>query len=313
MLENKEFLLDIEEFILDIDEFRKKPHPQVQWQRRAVKEGRGLGRGQDYKPFIQVRRQDFASHGLSQIMRNPQLNREHHFLSVLEYQIALMFLNCGVLDLREQFPLRLNNDDVEYARGSEFPLGTVSLASRLGFRHPRFSLEAPRILTTDMVVTCADGQEYAVFVRYAKDVPKVGSRQSQLLDLQRAYWDDRSVELVVLTERDVSSAKTSLLIWAQEGLLHPSNGASEEFLNFLRRAHHVDDSLRNLLSLWHEGFGPALARFKTGVFYGLITVRVPTRTFPSLGQRWDFNVTSTSDRANAVGKFLANARRRCGG
>lgn len=293
--------------MLELKEANKRPHPEVQWQNRAMKEGRGVGRGSDYRPFLQVRRQDFPSHGLSQIMRNPMLNREHHFLSVLEYQIALRVLHCGATDLREQFPLRLEDDDTEYARNSDHPSGTVALASRLGIRHPRVTPQVPRILTTDMVVTGEDGREYAIFVRYAKDMPTPASRQAQLLLLQREYWTERSVEFVTLTERDIDPALTRLLIWAQEGLASPLGGASTPFLSFLREC-DSEEPLRHLLARWPEGFEEALARFKTAIFLGLVMARTPGRIFPSLSQPWDFQVTTATQLALALREFLGVAR-----
>lgn len=289
--------------MLEIEETSRRPHPELQWQNRAIREGRGLGRGADYQPFIQVRRQDFPSHGLSQIVRNPLLGREHHFLSVLEYQIALRVLHCGAIDLREQFPLRLEDDDIEYAGDSEYPAGTVALARRLGIRHPQITSQAPRVLSTDMVITGEDGLEYAIFVRYAKDMPAPGSRQSQLLQLQREYWTDRSVKFVILTDKDIDPALTRLLVWAQEGLSSTAGGTSAQFLTYLRGC-DSEAPLRAVLSRWSEGFEAALARFRTAVFRGHVTVRTPGRVFPTLNQPWDFRVSDAAHRTRALREFL---------
>lgn len=289
--------------MLEFEEASARPHPEVQWQYRAIREGRGLGRGSDYQPFIQVRRQDFASRGLSQIVRNPLLGREHHFLSGLEHQVALRVLHCGAIDLREQFPLRLEDDDVEYARDSDYPPGTVALARLLGIRHPQITPQVPRVLTTDMVVTGEDGLEYAVFVRYARDMPAPGSRQSQLLRLQRDYWVHRSVEFVTITENDIDPALTRLLIWAQEGLSSTFGGTSAQFLTYLRGC-DSEEPLRALLSRWSEGFEVALARFRTAIFRGHVTARTPGRVFPTLNQPWDFRVSDAAQRARALREFL---------
>lgn len=282
---------------------RKKVHPDVLWQNRAVREGRGTGFGPSYRPFIQIRRHDFASRGLSQLLRNPMLGREHHFLSVLEYQIGLRLLHLGAIDLREQFPLRLSEDDQEFTQGTEFPAGTISLAKRLGIRHPEINWETSRILTTDMIVTDVQGQNYAIFVRYVKDMPAPGTRQGELLDLQRQYWLARSVPFFTLDERSVDPALTGLLIWAHDGLFHSSAFPSIRFLEFLRQF-QGDEPLTWILAQWVEGYDAALAKFKTAIFTGRVTARVSHRIFPTLTQPWDFQVTKPAQRAAALANFL---------
>src|SRR5437763_1442382 len=86
-------------------------------QRRRSKEGRGVGTGADYTPYLFIH--DVASIGLASRDWGWKTNRVHHFLSRLELKFfyILEWLQ-HVLDIREQFPLDLDE--------------TLAIADRLG-------------------------------------------------------------------------------------------------------------------------------------------------------------------------------------
>jgi hypothetical protein len=105
---------------------------------RRRKEGRGLGSGKDYKPELRI--QDVASIGLATRIFGWKTERIHHFMSKLE---CLFFYivdwSAGVLDIREQFPLDLNE--------------TLAIAQQSGIRHPVDVKTKEPITTTDFVIT----------------------------------------------------------------------------------------------------------------------------------------------------------------
>ncbi len=71
---------------------------------RRIKEGRGAGRGGDYKPWLLV--QDVPSQGLASRVKGVKTGRVHHLLSQLEHRCFLILdWSEQVTDIREQYPL----------------------------------------------------------------------------------------------------------------------------------------------------------------------------------------------------------------
>lgn len=69
-----------------------------------IKEGRGSGRGINYKPWLLI--QDVSSDGRSTRGLGSKIGREYHFLSDLERDyFYLTEYSDKKIDIREQFPL----------------------------------------------------------------------------------------------------------------------------------------------------------------------------------------------------------------
>lgn len=89
---------------------------------RKQQEGRGLGIGQSYKPWVTI--QDFHSSGRVSRIRGIKTNRQHEFLSDLEHNyFYLLEFAENVIDIREQFPLLPLEDTLLIAK----ELGVSSL------------------------------------------------------------------------------------------------------------------------------------------------------------------------------------------
>jgi hypothetical protein len=72
--------------------------------RKWIKEGRGAGKGKDYKPWLTV------SVGRSHRIFGHKSKRTHHLLSDLELAVFLLLeWHPDTEDIREQFPLRLKD------------------------------------------------------------------------------------------------------------------------------------------------------------------------------------------------------------
>lgn len=107
---------------------------------RRLKEGRGQGRGSDYKPFIYTR--DVSSLGRFHRLFGKKCRRMHYLFSDLE---LVVFLNLdwspNVIDIREQFPLRVED--------------TVRLAET--YRLPQGKFQGiPQVLSSDFLVDFDD-------------------------------------------------------------------------------------------------------------------------------------------------------------
>src|SRR5258706_60153 len=127
---------------------------------RRIKEGRGQGRGKNYKPWLTV--QDVPSIGLATRILGWTTGREHQLFSLLELKDFLTkdWAN-HVVDIREQFPLLPIEE-------------TLAIAQRCGIRYPTVpGTKQPIVLTTDFVITVANGLErieQAPAVKYSADL-----------------------------------------------------------------------------------------------------------------------------------------------
>src|SRR6476660_4730855 len=137
---------------------KRKRCPSEEKMLRWIKEGRGQGRGSEYKPWLRI--QDVPSQGLSSRVLGRKTGRTHHLLSKLE--TAFFYLwewHPHIIDIREQYPL--------------LPLSaTQAIADRLRIRHPAFR-GIPVVMTTDVVVTIERNDrliEVAITIKYAKDL-----------------------------------------------------------------------------------------------------------------------------------------------
>lgn len=140
---------------------------------RWIKEGRGQGRGRDYKPWLTVR--DIPSRGRSHRVRGYKAHRTHHLFSDLELSVFLLLeWHPETTDIREQFPLPL---DV-----------TTALAEDAGIRHPAVS-GVMQYMTTDFRVSSSspDRPEFALQAKMQADLSD--SRTIEKLELERRYWE----------------------------------------------------------------------------------------------------------------------------
>lgn len=214
-------------------------------QRRAIREKRGQGEGAEYVPFIKLGRHEFASHGLSVLQPSIASGRSLHLLSALEAATVLYVEALGPTELREQYPLSLQG--VEPWLAERFPeaQGTLEIARALKVRHPQFSREEPRVMTTDLVALFIDERLYPVFVKYGKDLEK--ERTQELLEIERTYWKQRDARLGVSTEKDIhptvlgnlkmvrSYQKENLKNFSVDGLVEVAARARDEHMNLAIR------------------------------------------------------------------------------
>lgn len=156
--------------------------------KRLQKEKRGQGVGKHYKPFLTVR--DVPSKG--RVHRRPALthNRIVHLLSDLELAAFLTFdWQHTVIDIREQFPLN--------------PESTISIAKRLGIKHPAYR-GVTQVMTTDLLVDFDLGGQHltkAISIKYAQDLED--ERTIEKLELERRFWEGEGIEWLIFTEHEV--------------------------------------------------------------------------------------------------------------
>ncbi len=171
---------------------------------RRLNEGRGNGRGKDYKPWLRV--QDVPSQGLASRAPGSTTGREHHLLSNLEYNCFLVLdWDESVVDIREQYPL--------------LPLEeTLTLAEEIGIRHPTYpGSEDPVVCTTDFLISIRRGSRVVDEAIAVKPFQKLGGmRVLEKLELERRYWEKRNTPWHIVTEREIPLTLVENLKW-----LHP--------------------------------------------------------------------------------------------
>lgn len=158
-----------------------------------INQKRGMGTKGEYIPWIKVH--EFPSKGNSSRPPGFITKREHHFLSNLEAGLFYVLdLNPNISDIREQFPLR----DLSLIE---------EICSQSGIRYPKHSKDEPHILTTDFLIDFKDGKQLAITIKPFKDL---NSRQLELFEIERRYWEANEISWKLATEEQLPSRIYSL-------------------------------------------------------------------------------------------------------
>lgn len=168
---------------------------------KYLKEGRGQGTGQDYKPWITI--QDFPSKGRSSRTPGWKSQRVHHFFSDNELRyFYLLEWSDNVVDIREQFPL-LDTDDA------------ISIAENMGVKYPRDpESHCPFTLTTDFMITLnVEGKEIQVARSVKPSLELDKKRVLEKLEIERRYWTARNIDWGIVTEREIPIALAKNIEW----------------------------------------------------------------------------------------------------
>jgi len=175
---------------------KKYSHSETTFQ-RWIKEGRGAGRGRDYKPWLTVR--DVPSMGRSHRIFGHKSQRIHHLFSDLELAFFLVLeWQQKTLDIREQFPLQRET--------------TTEIAEQCGIRHPSVK-GVEHYMTTDLLIEVSGSPlpKFALQIKRSEDLGK--PRTVEKLELERRYWERKEVPWFVATEKDVPGAVFQNIDW----------------------------------------------------------------------------------------------------
>jgi hypothetical protein len=274
-----------------------QPDKETLWQERAVREGRGLGSGEGYIPWLQVRRGDFPSRGKSALVPEPATGRQHHQLSMGETDLHMQLLRLGVREIMEQYPLRVGDWDPDFPGAR----GTARLAEMLNIPHPRTPRGTKRVLTTDVLTVDASGRAHAIFYRPKAELPRKGTRKFRLMELQKSYWRERKVAFGICTEFDIPPPSREIWYWARDGHAH-CIAVEATFLDYLRRSAPYDQPLSEILAGSRMSEMNATLMFKAAVCRG--SIRILSKRVPLVSERWSFEVLSVAKRAAIARSFF---------
>lgn len=172
--------------------------------------GRGSGSEKNYLPWHRVGRADPASIGRShlQLWRG----RQRELLSDLEW-VTFLFATMlnGIVDIREQFPLSLEDSQHELsaqddqASVTRYP-GSVSTAENLQVKHPKVHGDGRSIhwvMTTDLLLTLRlpNGRRKLLAVAVKPDRAVDRTRTKELLAIEHVYWEKRGVQWLLITPK----------------------------------------------------------------------------------------------------------------
>jgi len=274
-----------------------------------LKAGRGQGVGKEYRPWLQVTRQDHASHGQSHILPNPFLGRQHHLLSDLERSICVSNMAQPVIvDIREQFPLWpyahtspvleiLGSDSESTIDSSQESQGSVAVAKQLKIRHAKYvGLQVPYIYTTDQVLTVGlPGQQtflVALSIKYWSDLrgdlntektkeQRIRARKAKfrILRLEREYWQSLGIHWLLVTDRMVQEQVYLNLEWALSGAIQGVTDNDvflvKQFVSAWNAAKwdgRLLDQLKAISVVFKINTGTAVRLLKIAIMRGLIPV-----------------------------------------
>ena len=168
---------------------------------KRISEGRGQGRGSEYKPWLLV--QDVPSQGLATRIKGWKTKRVHHLLSNLELSyFYILEWSRVVFDIREQYPL--------------LPLEeTLAIAEQCGIRHPTDpKTQEPVVMTTDFFITVPRSMEVIEQARTLKTAKDLQSeRKLEKLEIERRYWHNKNIDWGIVTEQEIPQALAKNVDW----------------------------------------------------------------------------------------------------
>jgi len=170
---------------------------------RFLKEGRGLGHGKEYQPWLTI--QDVPSSGLVSRLTGRKTQRTHHLLSKNELGIfCLLEWSDAVVDIREGFPL-----DREITR---------QIAAEMGVEHPKDpKTHTDIVMTTDFVVDMQYGESIVEKARSVK--PRDSLQEPRVIvkqEIERRYWAIKDGDWGILVDTDIPKQRVANLAWLFE-------------------------------------------------------------------------------------------------
>ncbi|WP_057767785.1 heteromeric transposase endonuclease subunit TnsA [Cytobacillus praedii] len=161
---------------------RKRQNSTEEKIKKWIADGRGLGEGKDYKPWLNI--QDVASNGYATREKGWKTDRIHHFLSDLELKYLYTLDWCPyVEDIREQYPL--------------LPLQkTLSIAEEFGIEHPREdgTHGSYKVITSDFFIVLRTNKGLKTCIRTIKPVNHLDTRELEKFDIEKKFYQDLGIE-----------------------------------------------------------------------------------------------------------------------
>lgn len=210
--------------------------------KRYIKEGRGQGTGQDYKPWVKI--SDYSSTGRATRIHG-KTGRIHHLHSDNQLRAFLIFeFSDQVVDIRESYPLL----DV---------METVDNKDNLRFdKFCDRKTGEPLVICTNFLLTIKDaaGNEKLI-ARTVKNTSELAKKITlEKLEIERRYWLAKGIEWKVITEKQLSKTLCKNIEWVRETLLEDSvaekDSLAQRLLTYL--LNNITLNVKRLLKAFEE-------------------------------------------------------------
>ncbi len=221
--------------------------------RSQILEGRGVGVGDAYQPWIRVTKRNTSSKSNQSIAHMPGFTRQLHFLSRGEKHFAHLLLWLGVVDVREQFPLWPwpHPHPMRELTASPWPEhpGVSAIAREAGIAlRPYAGLSVPAILSIDQFVTLPPRGDVPRLVGVScKPLSKLldaapSDRIRERLELDRRYCDVAQLKHLLVHPEQIPKTLCRQLDWLAP--LMPRGKlnvlcASGSYRTFVERLHEL--------------------------------------------------------------------------
>ncbi|MUG91691.1 heteromeric transposase endonuclease subunit TnsA [Scytonema sp. UIC 10036] len=183
---------------------------------KRLKQGRGQGRGADYKPWLTI--QDVSSIGLSKRILGITTRRRHEFFSQIESNyFYILDWAKNVTDIREQYPM--------------LPLSeTLEIAANIGVAHPILpKTKEPIVMTTDFYIEVQQNLGVCYQARTVKPENQLDDKRTiEKLEIERQYWERRNISWGIVTEHDIPLEVVKNLKWIRVGVDWDALGLSKD-------------------------------------------------------------------------------------
>lgn len=194
---------------------------------RFEREGRGAGTFTHYLPWHRVSRGDPSSTGRSQLLNWE--GRQRELLSDVEADVFRFTTVFGreIVDVREQYKLSTESalhelSAYDIRTPPDLYKGTLAIAQEMGIKHPTTYGDGTKcdwVMTTDLLITLRnpDGSQRLLALS-VKTKENLKRRSISLLALERAYWQARGVQWLLITpqlyEESVAMTMRRIAQWA---------------------------------------------------------------------------------------------------
>ncbi|MRI31374.1 heteromeric transposase endonuclease subunit TnsA [Endozoicomonas sp. OPT23] len=244
---------------------RRRKLESVEDYKRALKNGFGLGDGDDYKPWI--RAQDVPSKGKSSKIQGMKSNRIHHCLSQGETSFFyLAEFSDAVTEIREQFPL--------------LPLSlSHKIAKAFEIAHPRVPKGEKElsVLTTDFLLTinCGENASYlAVSVKPEGELEDERVLEKQ--ELERIWWNLLGIPFKIYTQTEDTKIQAKNIAWISDPLRYGFTTTEDELFKAAELFSKGDTPFKEAVDYVASNTGISLIRaidiVKTLIYKNIISV-----------------------------------------
>ncbi|WP_031517534.1 heteromeric transposase endonuclease subunit TnsA [Desulfofalx alkaliphila] len=215
---------------------------------KFIKEGRGQGRGSEYKPWLTI--QDFPSLGRVSRLVGWKTKRVHHFFSDIQTRyFYILDWADSVIDIREHYPLLdIGNEIADI----DDPLLKRFIDRKSG---------TPQVITTTFLITIKDktGREVQV-ARSVKSASELGrARTLDKFEAERRYWKSRNIDWGIVTNREIPNTLAKNIEWVHTAIRLEDIGLTHQeghyYSNILKeRLFDCPQPIRKITSYFDKEF-----------------------------------------------------------